>query len=66
MPSALGSAALPFRWKLWGCGGPRWILCDYIKMAGSELLIYDGLRFSLYWTLTMYILPSGCDVFAFC
>ena len=22
----LGSAALPFRWRLWGCGGPYWTL----------------------------------------
>ena len=34
VPSALRSAALPFRW---GCGGPRWILYGYIRMAGSEL-----------------------------
>ena len=52
---ALESAALPFRWRLWGCGGPRWILCDYIKMAGSGLQIYDGLSFSILDSDDVYI-----------
>ena len=44
---ALGSAALPFRWRLWGCGGPHWIRYNYIKIAGSGLLIYDELSFTI-------------------
>ena len=27
----LVSAALPFRWRQWGCGGPRWIRCGSIS-----------------------------------
>ena len=29
--------SLPFRWRLWGCGGPRWTLHICIRMSGSGL-----------------------------
>ena len=29
--------ALLFKWRLYGCGGPRWTLYGYIRMAGSGL-----------------------------
>ena len=37
-------AAGALGWRLWGCGGPRWIPYCYIRLAGSGLA---ELRFCL-------------------
>ena len=52
---ALGlvSAALPCRWRRWGCGVPRWI-----RYSSMRRINYLGLVSS--WTIYLYMLVSFC------
>ena len=45
VPWGLESAALPFRWRLWVCGDPRWTRLFSLEALGSECLDFYGLMF---------------------